>query len=839
MTRLTIKWVFFVTLLALCFSPNFNRIFGFFPNQTRVHAAVAAATPELPRVLLDTTYTAPIGRAITVNAGGDLQAAINQAAPGDTILLQAGATFTGNFTLPNKTGTGWIVIRTSTPDGSLPAQGTRITPQNAGLLPKIMTATPDAAIRTMPGAHNYRLMGLEIGMQSGSALNYGIVCLGDGSTAQNSMSMVPQDIIVDRCYIHGNSTGDVSRGVGLNSGRTAVIDSFISQIHGVGLDTQAIGGWNGPGPFKIVNNYLEGSGENFMLGGADPAIPGLIPSDVEFRNNLVYKPLSWKVGEPSYAGIHWSVKNLFELKNAQRVLVDGNVFENNWADAQAGFAVVLKSVNQDGAAPWSTTADVTFTNNIIRHSGAGLNVFGNDPTHPAVQMTRLLIRNNLWDDINGPRWGGSNGKFLQISNTPNVIVDHNTVIQSGDITAAYDQSNPNFVFTNNILAHGPYGVKGDGTGVGNDTINTYFPAAAFTKNVLAGGTASNYPAGHFFPTTLDSVGFVNSATGDYRLSSTSPYRNAGTDGQDLGYVPSGAAPLPTPSPTPGLAITSVVATSITASSATITWVTNQFTDSQVEYGATTSYGQQTPINPTLLTSHVEIISGLVADTVYNFRVKSKTSTGTLAVSPNFTFRTVAIKPPPTPTPTPIPTPTPTPVIKPTPTPTPIPPGTPPPTAPVTWTKLRNVTVLGSVLKKTYGCDGCRSSAVSAQTVTAGDVFMEFTAVETNKQRWAGLMFSGKTVTTGGLDFAIMLGNGEAAVFELGVFKTEVLYVAGDKLRIAIQGGVVRYYKNGVLFYTSQARPVYPLVTAAWIDQMSGTVANAVMVVGSTTKPLKQ
>jgi hypothetical protein len=63
-----------------------------------------ASDPELPRVFLETTYQAPSGRTINVPAGGDLQAAIYNAQPGDMITLQAGATFTGNFVLPNKSG---------------------------------------------------------------------------------------------------------------------------------------------------------------------------------------------------------------------------------------------------------------------------------------------------------------------------------------------------------------------------------------------------------------------------------------------------------------------------------------------------------------------------------------------------------------------------------------------------------------------------------------------------------------------------------------------------------------------------------------------------------------
>jgi len=492
----------------------------------------AIATPELPRVTLDTEFPTPAGKTIAVAAGGDFQAALNRALPGDVITLKAGATFTGNFVLPAKKGTGWIVIRTSTPDANLPSSGVRITPQQAGLLPKIMTPNSDAAFSTEPGAHHYRLVGLEIGVSPNVKTNYGVVKLGDGSNAQRSLAQVPTDLIVDRCYIHGNEKDDVSRGIALNSARTAVIDSYISECHAVGMDTQSICGWNGPGPFKIVNNYLEGAGENFMLGGADPSIQGLVPSDIEFRRNHVHKPLRWKVGDPAYGGIHWSVKNLLELKNAQRILIEGNVFENNWGDAQDGFAMVIKSVNQEGSAPWSVTQDVTIVNNLIRHSGSGINLLGRDRNQLGIQMQRVLVRNNFWDDINGVRWKAE-GKFLQISDAPDVVVDHNTVLQTGSLIMTYGAPSRNFVYTNNIAYNNQYGVKGDDAGSGNGTITRYFPGAMFVRNILIGGNSRDYPTGNWFPKTFAEVGAME-REGDLRLSLLKPYLAKGTDEKDIG-----------------------------------------------------------------------------------------------------------------------------------------------------------------------------------------------------------------------------------------------------------------------------------------------------------------
>src|SRR6266446_5660527 len=75
------------------------------------------------------------GSTIIVNAGGDLKSALSSANCGDTIQLQAGATFTGAFTFPAKScdDNHWIIVRTSAADSALPAEGSRLTPCYAGV----------------------------------------------------------------------------------------------------------------------------------------------------------------------------------------------------------------------------------------------------------------------------------------------------------------------------------------------------------------------------------------------------------------------------------------------------------------------------------------------------------------------------------------------------------------------------------------------------------------------------------------------------------------------------------------------------------------------------------
>ena len=97
----------------------------------------------------------------TVPAGGDLQAALDAAQPGDTIVLEPGATYTGNFKLPAKDGDGYIVVRTGGNPRDLPGAGRRVSPEHAAALAKIKSSNTSPALSTAAGAHHWRIELLE------------------------------------------------------------------------------------------------------------------------------------------------------------------------------------------------------------------------------------------------------------------------------------------------------------------------------------------------------------------------------------------------------------------------------------------------------------------------------------------------------------------------------------------------------------------------------------------------------------------------------------------------------------------------------------------------------
>src|SRR5258708_1837544 len=321
----------------------------------------------------------------------------------------------------------------------------------------------------------------------------------------------------------------------------AVVDSTFNDFNWITkvsscTDAQAIVGGisdGAMGPYKIVNNFLESSGENIMFGGGRSAD---VPRDIEVRHNHLFKPLTWMKGHAGYVGgadgNSFVIKNLFELKSAQRVLLEGNVLEGSWGGfSQVGFAIVLTPKAPDGCSSCRVT-DVTIRYNLIHHVGAGLQIANAlSGTNPAVDGQRYSIHDIVIDDIDGAKYNGP-GEFAQVSVQPgapllqNVTINHVTAFPPRTLFVIGDMvgtSTPmkNFIFTNNSGNAGTNPVWSTGGGPANcafhdvpaTTFSSCFSGYNFSANSIV-GTPRDYGAGawppnNFFPDSPAAVKFPN------------------------------------------------------------------------------------------------------------------------------------------------------------------------------------------------------------------------------------------------------------------------------------------------------------------------------------------
>jgi hypothetical protein len=426
----------------------------------------------------------------------------------------------------------------------------------------------DGPIKIADGANHYRLIGLEITRPAGTPGPARLVA-GLGQT---------DHFIVDRSWLHGAKQDETH--VGLNvDGMTyaAVVDSYFSDFHcisatGACTDAHAVAGGvsnTQDGPFKIQNNFLEATGECVMFGGG-PAT--MTPTDIEILHNHFWKPWQWMPGSANFVGgldgKPFVVKNHLELKNAVRVLIEGNLMENNWGGfSQSGYSILLTPKNQhtlSGAyvCPLCQVTDVTIRYGHISHVAGGVQMAtaynGGMSGVPALAGERWSIHDLIFDDISKNYVGGGTLFMIlnlwQVHPINTITINHVTGFPDPDAHALLIANVSSsvapmtgFVFTNNLVGTGRYPVWNASSGgcaiadVPLTIMTKCFTAYTFLDNALVATPsafpASVWPTGNMFPAAMSNVGFMNynnGVGGNYQLTSNSPYKSKGLDGKDLG-----------------------------------------------------------------------------------------------------------------------------------------------------------------------------------------------------------------------------------------------------------------------------------------------------------------
>lgn len=446
------------------------------PTPTPVDTATHVGLAEKPRVTPTLVPTLPT-RSYVI--GANVQQALDTAKAGDELRLKPGL-YVASLRWPQVCAMGkWLTLRTD-----LTNTAPYATLADSLRFARIVTNTSSWALRVDGPVCNVQLKDLAFQVTDAPSINYGVVWLGNGGWVaggemQTTLSSVPQNILLDHVLVYGTTNANTTRCLALNSGVTVVVHSWFSGCHADGFDAQAIATWNGPGGWLIEDNYIEASGENFIAGGADAGIPGLIPCDITFRRNHFYKPVAWK-------GTRWEVKNLFELKNACRVMVEANVFQHSWPAAQEGWAFILASINQGGttAGSYATVKDVIVRWNTVDDANHAIAVApaNNYAGAGATPAKNISVVGNRWTNI-AQKMFLVNGGMSGVTFSGNTSGPANTFFQIGSQSTA--DRFPSLSVTNNRAGPATYALNSPG-GDNAAMFAAYgIPLSSFAGNCIA------------------------------------------------------------------------------------------------------------------------------------------------------------------------------------------------------------------------------------------------------------------------------------------------------------------------------------------------------------------
>jgi hypothetical protein len=187
--------------------------------------------------------------------------------------------------------------------------------------------------------------------------------------------------------------------------------------------------------------------------------------------------------------------------------------------------LLLKSTNDIKLS----TQDVTVRSNFIRGAAGGVNIAGVD-----APMYRVAVENNVFADVDAPRWG-DNGRLFQASNVEDLTITHNTGFVRGMLLSIEPPGCQRLTFTDNLVSHGAYGVKSSGVGVGTPSLLAVAPNYTFSGNIIVGGGGRDtYPPQNYFVQNAGEIGWADPTSPFPVLGTRSMYAHRATDGTNAG-----------------------------------------------------------------------------------------------------------------------------------------------------------------------------------------------------------------------------------------------------------------------------------------------------------------
>jgi hypothetical protein len=350
---------------------------------------------------------------------------------------------------------------------------------------------------------------------------------------------LPEDVFFMQCGgagQNGSASPQTVRFIIQAGRRIATCDGYSTDLGPSGQDGQDCFVSIGAGPFKYTNceSYLGGPKESWMVGGRTLEGVGAdwLPRNIEVRYN--------KIRDLAYG----TRKTSIEVKCGTEGLIECNDCSDQRANIFGG-EITIKLTNQDAALNNGVidTANWTVRNNYVKDAGGTLQLSSAEGSPlPANAVRNIVVINNVQANADKVDAG------MQINDRlSNVLVHHNTVnggTATGEFAKVFFFANsssggyvqgPNIRLTNNVGCN-PNALRPDrvievppatllpllGTGgvISNNMVNVDAGLSSYASQLRTG-------------TAVSSLGFINQATGDVRLSPLSPgYRAA--SGKDLG-----------------------------------------------------------------------------------------------------------------------------------------------------------------------------------------------------------------------------------------------------------------------------------------------------------------
>lgn len=493
------------------------------------------------------------GSTHNVTSTAEFTSALSSCARGDVISIAAGTVITGTFTLPPKSGSGWITIRSAN-HASLPSVGSRVAASDSSNMFTIRsTSTGATTLLAAATASNWRIIGGIITNESGSSNGSSLVDFTPESNSWNTKANACHDIVFDRCWFKAQSAGQ-RRGWAPGGYNMAAYGCRFSGFNDAGAaDSQAICTWEWVQRLHVENCYLDAATENIMFGGApqwqlDSSWNDTWPVDI-----VIGRCEFAKSGSPSTQV--W--KNMFEVKNGARGVLWGCVIHGARTDAQNQVIIIEANNQGDVPALASYTRAENWTirgNKFYDCDGDALRVAEDNGTlvTSGLGCNRVEFSYNVlygWL-VSGADAGG--GVFQPAGNgiVPDVTIRNNTCVDTGPHSYVYyDDTNVGTYSTfghsiyNNIFARattfGWFFNNSGGTsatkcdllfGSGNWRVDHNI---SVDSCAVSGGTPSNSGTNSTVANEA-AVKFTNAASDDYSLQSDSPAKGAGSDGRDCG-----------------------------------------------------------------------------------------------------------------------------------------------------------------------------------------------------------------------------------------------------------------------------------------------------------------